>query len=69
MAVKAGRSVKQGDVLIDFSPGDVPKTLDEHTPLRIFTKANVSEAGTPPKLSTGYGNAYVSGYNALWGTG
>jgi ribose transport system substrate-binding protein len=51
-----------------LSGGDVPKTLDEHTPLRIFTKANVNDAGTPPKLSTGYGNAYVSGYNALWGT-
>src|SRR5438094_371797 len=29
VAVKAGRSVKQGDVLIDFSPGDVPKALDD----------------------------------------
>jgi ribose transport system substrate-binding protein len=50
-----------------LSGGAVPKTLDEHTALRIFTKQNVAEAGNPPKVSTGYGNAYVSGYRGLWG--
>ncbi|MHB8614147.1 MAG: sugar ABC transporter substrate-binding protein [Candidatus Dormibacteraceae bacterium] len=50
-----------------LSGGSVPMTLDEHTPLRIFTKANVNDAGTPPQVSTGYGDAYVSGYKALWG--
>ena len=39
----------------------------EHTPLRIFDKSNVGQAGTPPKDSTGYGNAYVAKYKALWG--
>jgi ribose transport system substrate-binding protein len=46
---------------------NIPKTFDEHTALRVFTKANVNEAGTPPKLSTGYGDAYVNGYKSLWG--
>jgi ribose transport system substrate-binding protein len=39
----------------------------EHTPLRLFDKSNVNQAGTPPKDSTGYGNAYVTKYRALWG--
>jgi ribose transport system substrate-binding protein len=47
----------------------LPLQFDEHTPLRVFTKQNVGEAGTPPKLSTGYGNAYATGYRKLWGLG
>lgn len=47
----------------------LPKTIDEHTALRVFTKSTVNEAGQPPKLSTGYGDAYVSGYKSLWGVG
>jgi ribose transport system substrate-binding protein len=47
----------------------LPRTIDEHTPLRVFTKANVDQAGVPPKLSTGYGDAYLSGYKKLWGLG
>jgi len=39
----------------------------EHTPLRVFDKSNVHQAGTPPKDSTGYGNAYVAAYKKLWG--
>lgn len=53
-------------VLSGMSP---PKTIDEHTALRVFTKSNVNDAGQPPKLSTGYGDAYVSGYKSLWGVG
>lgn len=40
---------------------------DEKTPLLIFTKKNVSTTGTPPKNSVGYGDAYIAGYNKLWG--
>ena len=47
--------------------GSIAKTLDEHTALRIFTKQNVADAGNPPKVSTGYGDAYVNGYKGLWG--
>lgn len=39
---------------------------DERTPLRVFDKSNVSEAGSPPKDGQGYGDAYVAGYNKLW---
>ncbi len=39
---------------------------NEETPLRVFTKANINEAGTPPTPNLGYGNAYVTGYGALW---
>lgn len=35
---------------------------------RLFTKQNVSAAGNPPALNTGYGTppAYVTGYTKLW---
>jgi ribose transport system substrate-binding protein len=39
---------------------------DEQTALRMFTKANVGAAGTPPVVNRGLGNAYVGGYNRLW---
>jgi ribose transport system substrate-binding protein len=38
----------------------------EHTPLRVFDDGNVDEAGTPPQLDTGYGDAFVAGYKTLW---
>ncbi|HZV49817.1 MAG TPA: substrate-binding domain-containing protein [Candidatus Dormibacteraeota bacterium] len=50
-----------------LSSTNLPRTIDEHTALRIFTRANVNDAGNPPRLSTGYGDAYVSGYKHLWG--
>jgi ribose transport system substrate-binding protein len=40
---------------------------DEGTPLKVFTDENVDETGTPPKAGTGYGDAYISGYEKLWG--
>jgi ribose transport system substrate-binding protein len=39
----------------------------EHTPLRVFDDGNIDEAGTPPQLDTGYGDAFVPGYKTLWG--
>ncbi len=39
---------------------------DPKMPLYIFTAANAKDAGTPPGLSQGYGDAYVAGYAALW---
>jgi ribose transport system substrate-binding protein len=38
----------------------------EHTPLRVFDRGNVREAGTPPRVDQGYGNAFVAGYERLW---
>jgi len=42
---------------------------NEHSPIRVFTKANVAETGTPPTVTGGYGNAYVKGYLKLWKKG
>ena len=39
----------------------------ESSPLRIFDAANVSEAGTPPATTNGYGNSYASAFMTLWG--
>lgn len=41
----------------------------ERTPIRIWDKTNVAEAGTPAKAGVGYGNAYTSGFLKLWGLG
>jgi ribose transport system substrate-binding protein len=41
----------------------------ENTPLRVFTKANVADTGTPPVYNKGYGTAYISGYTKLWSGG
>ena len=35
-------------------------------PLLIFDKENADTAGKPPKVSTGYGDAYIDGYRQLW---
>lgn len=47
--------------------GGLKPVANENTPLYIFTKANVKTAGVPPKVSTGYGSSYISGYQKLWG--
>lgn len=39
---------------------------DSKVPLRVFTQANVAEAGNPAEASKGYGDAYVAGYRELW---
>jgi ribose transport system substrate-binding protein len=44
-----------------------PPVESEHTPLRVFDDGNIAEAGTPPRLDTGYGQAFVAGYEKLWG--
>ncbi len=44
-----------------------PPATSEGTPLRVFTAENVDEAGRPPRLDMGYGDAYVRGYRRLWG--
>ena len=40
---------------------------NQQTPLKVITDANVAGTGTPPASGQGYGNAYVAGYEALWG--
>jgi ribose transport system substrate-binding protein len=39
----------------------------EQLPLRIWDSSNISQAGSPPSLLDGYGDAYVSGFKKLWG--
>lgn len=40
---------------------------NERTPLRVFDDSNVIQTGKPPVFQTGYGSAYVDGYNKIWG--
>lgn len=49
--------------------GPIIKDGIEDTPLRVFDDSNVDETGTPPTPDKGYGDAYVQGYNKLWGLG
>ena len=46
-----------------------PAVADEHTALRVFTKANVGDTGNPPAYNLGFGSAYATGYQRLWGGG
>jgi len=39
----------------------------EHTALRVFDDGDVGQTGTPPQVDRGYGSAYVTGYERLWG--
>lgn len=41
--------------------------VPERTPIRIWDKTNVGEAGTPAKAGQGYGDVYTGGYLKLWG--
>lgn len=45
----------------------LPFVENENIPLYIWDKSNIEKAGNPARLSTGYGNAYIEGYNKLWG--
>jgi ribose transport system substrate-binding protein len=40
---------------------------NEETPLRVFDASNVDETGVPPTTNEGYGEAYIEGYEQLWG--
>jgi ribose transport system substrate-binding protein len=44
----------------------LPLVSNPRIPFYIFTHANAKDAGTPPQLSQGYGDAYVKGYADLW---
>lgn len=45
----------------------LPPVKDPKVPLYIFDASNAASAGTPPQISTGYGDAYIAGYRKLWG--
>jgi ribose transport system substrate-binding protein len=40
--------------------------VNPRIPFYIFTADNAKDAGTPPELSRGYGDAYIDGYAKLW---
>ena len=44
-----------------------PAVTDEHTPLRVFTSANIGQTGNPPAYNLGFGSAYSAGYASVWG--
>jgi ribose transport system substrate-binding protein len=44
----------------------LPQARDPKIPFYIFDKHNAADAGRPPQLSQGYGDAYIEGYARLW---
>ena len=44
----------------------LPIVQNPEIPFYIFTKANAKDAGMPPRLYKGYGDANVTGFDALW---
>lgn len=60
-----GRSTLDAYMRDLCATGDTPTEL--YVPFYIFTKKNAETAGVPAELDRGYGDAYVSGYRALWG--
>ncbi len=58
-----------GHALVDAEMRRVcglPLVSDPKIPFRIFDKTDAKDAGTPPQMSQGYGDAYVKGYADLW---
>ena len=45
----------------------LPTPTALNVPFYIFDKNNAAEAGTPAQFDTGYGDAYKSGFQKLWG--
>jgi ribose transport system substrate-binding protein len=58
-----------GDAIIDAEMRilcGLPQVPDPKIPFYIFDSHNADDAGKPPQLSQGYGDAYVDGYAKLW---
>lgn len=58
-----------GDAVLDYDMrvlAGLPKPRSLNSPMRIFSAANVAQAGVPAQNSKGYGDSYVQGYNKLW---
>ncbi len=50
-----------------LADGPIIEDGNEETPLRVFDDENVDETGVPPTPNEGYGDAYIDGYEQLWG--
>jgi ribose transport system substrate-binding protein len=48
-------------VLLKLKPAEAGMS-----PLRLWTKDNVAEAGNPPTATSGYGDSYLAGFKKLW---
>lgn len=46
---------------------DLPVPDKLNVPFYIFDESNAADAGSPAQFDTGYGDAYVAGFNKLWG--
>jgi ribose transport system substrate-binding protein len=46
--------------------GAAPVTQEAYA-LRVWDTSNVSETGTPPNQTAGYGNDFIQGFQKLWG--
>ncbi len=58
-----------GDAIIDAEMRilcGLPQVADPKIPFYIFDSHNADDAGKPPQLSQGYGDAYLDGYAKLW---
>ncbi|EPX83214.1 monosaccharide ABC transporter substrate-binding protein, CUT2 family [Rubellimicrobium thermophilum DSM 16684] len=51
--------------LRDLCGLETPTALN--VPFYIFDSSNVETAGVPAQFDTGYGDAYIAGFHALWG--
>jgi len=49
----------------DLCEMEMPDRLN--VPFYIFDADNAADAGTPAQFDTGYGDAYIAGFNELWG--
>jgi ribose transport system substrate-binding protein len=47
--------------------GGLKPVKSERVPVRVFDRSNIDQAG--PRFTSGWGNAYVSGYRKLWRLG
>lgn len=54
------------DTIIRAFDGNT-EPIDEQVPHLIFTQENVETCGIPAEYGKGYGDAYIAGYETLWG--
>jgi ribose transport system substrate-binding protein len=52
-----------------LATGKAVDTTKSDTPIRVWDKSNIADAGTPPKPTVGYGDSYKDEYLKLWGLG
>lgn len=56
-------------VLRILATGRANEVRTADTPIRIWDRSNIADAGDPPRPTVGYGEEYRDGYLDLWGLG